>query len=85
MTTLTGILEWPQRAEGRIRQFGENVLLERADDPFVPMSFGDQFNLRPGLEVTVQVENKKPRRRRKGKPRTSRPVVESFVAIEGMD
>ncbi len=87
MQTLTGILEWPQRAEGRVRQYQDATILERADDPFVPLSFGEQFNLRNGLEVTVNVEMKKPRRRRRGKsggPRQARPVVDSFVAIEGL-
>jgi transcription termination factor Rho len=89
MQTLTGILEWPQRAEGRVRQYQDANILERADDPFVPMNFGDQFNLRNGLEVTVTVAMKKPRRRRRGGnkaggSRPPRPVVESFVAIEGL-
>ena len=89
MQTLTGILEWPQRAEGRVRQYRDANILERADDPFVPLTFGEQFNLRNGLEVTVTVAMKKPRRRRRGGNKTngnrpSRPVVESFVAIEGL-
>ncbi len=91
METLTGILEWPQRAEGRVRQLQDANILEHADDPFVPLAFGEQFNLRNGLEVTVTVTMKKPRRRRRaGKhkqnnaPRPPRPVVESFVSIEGM-
>ncbi|VAX42814.1 Transcription termination factor Rho [hydrothermal vent metagenome] len=91
METLTGILEWPKRAEGRVRQLQNASILESADDPFVPLAFGEQFNLRNGLEVTVTVAMKKPRRRRRaGKnkhnnsQRPSRPVVESFVSIEGM-
>ena len=88
MQTLTGILEWPQRAEGRVRQIRDAHPVEQADDPFVPLSFGEQFNLRDGLEVTVTVAHKKPRRRRQrgrsGAPKPAPPVVESFVAIEGM-
>ena len=85
--TLTGILEWPQRAEGRVRQLSDSaVVLQAADDPYVPVSFGDVLPLRNGLEVTVSVGQRKSRRRRgKPGPRSSRPVVESFVAIEGMD
>ncbi len=87
--TLTGILEWPERAEGRIRQLGEDATLtEHPDDPFVPVAFAQEYPLRHGLEVTVEVGERKPRRRRRGRqagPRSSRPVVESFVAIEGMD
>lgn len=88
MHTLTGILQWPSRTEGRIRQFENAQLLERADDPIVPMAFGEQYNLRDGLEVTVNVAMKRPRRRRRGKnsPRPkARPVVDSFVSIEGME
>ena len=87
MTTLTGILEWPQRAEGRIRQFNGTTLVESADDPFVPLAMGERFNLRSGLEVTVEVVNRKPRRRRRknGTKPQSRPVVESFIAIEGLE
>ena len=52
--TLTGILEWPERAEGRIRQMGDaNRVLEAPDDPFVPDTFGEQFPLRSGLHVEV--------------------------------
>jgi len=85
--TLTGILEWPSRAEGRVRQLEGASLVESADDPFVPVAFGDQLQLRNGLEVTVNVASRKPRRRRRGKssgPRQARPVVESFVSIEGL-
>ena len=86
MQTLTGILEWPQRAEGHVRQFQDASLIHRADDPIVPLAFGEQFNLRNGLEVTVQVEMKRPRRRRgkSGTPRQARAVVDQFVAIEGL-
>ncbi|KAA0217232.1 MAG: transcription termination factor Rho [Leptolyngbya sp. PLA3] len=87
--TLTGILEWPERAEGRIRQLGEDATLtEHPDDPFVPVAFAQEYPLRHGLEVTVEVGERRPRRRRRGRqagPRSTRPVVESFVAIEGMD
>ena len=92
---LTGILEWSQRTEGRVRIVGtagekpdgaaEGT--EIHDDPFVPVHFGDEFPLRDGLRVEVEVEMKKPRRRRRGKnngSRQPRPVVERFVSIEGM-
>ena len=87
---LTGILEWPQRTEGRVRingavDGGGNP--EIKGDPFVPVHFGEELPLRDGLRVEVEVEMKKPRRRRRGKnngPREPRPVVERFVSIEGM-
>jgi transcription termination factor Rho len=83
--TLTGILEWPERTEGRVRQMGDaNRVLEAPDDPFVPAEFGQELPLRSGLRVEVEVIEKMPRRRRKGKPRVARPVVERFIEIEGM-
>ena len=86
MMTLTGILEWPERAEGRVRQFSGLTLQQKDDDPFVPLALGERFALRNGLEVTVEVGMRKPRRRRgRSKPRQARPVVEEIVAIEGMD
>ncbi|MCB9846111.1 MAG: transcription termination factor Rho [Phycisphaeraceae bacterium] len=87
MRTLTGILQWPSRADGRVRQVANATLIERDDDPFVPHALGEQFNLRDGLEVTVDVVDRVPsrRRRRSRGPRTARPVVERILAIEGMD
>jgi len=55
MTTVTGILEWPQRAEGRVRQLNGSTLIQRDDDPFVPLALGERYKLRNGLEVTVTV------------------------------
>ncbi len=86
MTTLTGILEWPERAEGRVRQLGDG-LIESPGDPFVPIALGEDYPLRNGQEVTVEVVEKRPRRRRRGSnsgPRAPRPVVEQVLAIEGL-
>jgi len=90
-TTLTGILEWPERAEGRVRKLSDQAtVLQDASDPFVPLAFGDELPLRNGLEVTVEVVEKlsKRRRRRGGSkpnaPRKPRPVVDRFLEIEGM-
>jgi transcription termination factor Rho len=62
--------------------------LQAPDDPFVPAHFGESLPLRDGLHVEVEVVEKKPRRRRRGKgpsgPRKPRPVVERFIEIEGM-
>ena len=55
MATVTGILDWPARAEGRVRQLNGSALVQRDDDPFVPLAFGERFKLRHGLEVTVVV------------------------------
>mgnify|MGYP006274653965 FL=1 len=87
MNTLTGILQWPERAEGRVRQLSDNAdaLLERPDDPFVPLAFAEEFPLRDGLEVTVEVVERKSRRRRNKKgSRNIRPVVDRFIEIEGL-
>jgi transcription termination factor Rho len=63
MSTVTGILEWPQRAEGRVRQLSGSTLVSRDDDPFVPLALGERFRLRNALEVTVEIGYRKPRRR----------------------
>ncbi len=83
MTTLSGILEWRNGTEGRIRQL-DGRLLEHADDPFVPIELRERYPLRQGQRVTVSVVNRKSRRRRGRKPRTARPVVEDVLEIEGM-
>ncbi|MEM1330273.1 MAG: transcription termination factor Rho [Planctomycetota bacterium] len=85
MKTITGIVEWPQRAEPRVRQMNGAALIESQDDPFVPTSLGEEVKLRPGVEVTVRVGEKKSRRRRGKGPRNVRPVVEEFLAIEGLE
>jgi transcription termination factor Rho len=117
MTTLTGILDWPARAEGRVRQVAGGLPIVRDDDPFVPLAFGERYGLRPGLTITVEVGVRDNHRgqphgqRRPGPPHHAhqqrgrhpggpgapggpmggggggrgRSVVESIVAIEGMD
>lgn len=85
MTTLTGILEWPQRAEGRVRQLEGDRIIQGARDPIVPILLGQNYPLRSGQEVTVEVVEKRPNRRKRGGGRgESRPVVERLLAIEGL-
>ena len=86
MTTLTGILEWPQRADGRVRQLADTIV-ESADDPLVPLALGDLYPLRNGQEITVEVVSRRPRRRRRGGGGRgdARPIVEQVIAIEGLD
>jgi transcription termination factor Rho len=81
-TTLSGILEWRNGTEGRIRQLDDR-LLESQDDPYVPVALRERYELRQGQRVTVNVVNRKSRRRG-GKPRSSRPVVDEVLAIEGL-
>ncbi len=86
MTTLTGILEWSARAEGRLRQL-EDTLILTDQDPYVPVKLGDEYPLRNGQELTVEVVSRKPRKRRtkSGEAKPARPVVEQVLAIEGLD
>ena len=85
MTTLTGILDWPSRAEGHVRQLDGDRLVQNANDPIVPVILGQAYPLRHGIEVTVEVVEKRPNRRRRGGGRgESRNVVERVVAIEGL-
>ncbi|MFG0330524.1 MAG: transcription termination factor Rho [Phycisphaerales bacterium] len=87
MATVTGILEWPQRSEGRLRQLN-GALVENADDPVVPVALGDQYPLRPAQELTCEIQMRKPRRRRRrrgGGNRSARPVVDRVLAIEGLE
>ncbi|MBC7771743.1 MAG: transcription termination factor Rho [Pyrinomonadaceae bacterium] len=73
MTTLTGILSWPARAEGRVRQLSGTPpkIVERDDDPYVPLALCERFKLRDGLKLTVEVGYRLPsrssRRRRRGR------------------
>jgi len=56
---LTGILEWPQRADrgGRLRQLGD-TLIEHSDDPIIPLQLGERYALRNGQELTVQLPDR---------------------------
>ena len=83
MTTLSGILEWRNGTEGRIRQLDDR-LIEQTDDPVVPAALRERYPLRQGQRLTVSVVQRKSRRRRGGKPRSSRAVVEEVLEIEGL-
>jgi len=83
MTTLSGILEWRNGSEGRIRQLDDR-LLAQTDDPVVPVELRDRYQLRDGQRLTVSVVEKKSRRRRGRKPRAARAVVDEVLQIEGL-
>ncbi len=83
MATLSGILEWRNGAEGRIRQLDDR-LLERQDDPFVPPMLRERYALRQGQRLTVNVVEKRSRRRRGRSRGPGRPVVEEVLEIEGL-
>lgn len=82
--TLSGILELPSGSEGRIRQF-QDGLVEGNDDPFVPTALAERYMLRQGQYLTVNVTNGAPRRRRRsGRKRSTRPMVDAVIEIEGL-
>ncbi|MBL1217225.1 MAG: transcription termination factor Rho [Planctomycetes bacterium] len=87
MLTVTGILEWTEKNDGRIRQLN-GQLVERDDDPYVPLALADSYPLRNGQEITADVVSKRTKRRRRRErrspPRVPRPTVERIVAIEGL-
>jgi transcription termination factor Rho len=79
MGTVTGILSWPPppaRVEGRVRQLSGASLVEREDDPYVPIALCERYKLRDGLRVTVEVgyrqQQSRNRRRRRGRGRDRR-------------
>ncbi|MHC5024032.1 MAG: transcription termination factor Rho [Planctomycetota bacterium] len=83
ISTVSGIFEWPKGAEGRIRQLNDHIV-ERNDDPFVPVALAEEYALRQGQHLTVDVIRRKPKRRRGKRPRSPRPVVSRVVEIEGL-
>ncbi|MHC4949135.1 MAG: transcription termination factor Rho, partial [Planctomycetota bacterium] len=84
MSTLSGILDWPRNADGRLRQL-DDCLVESRDDPFVPTELAERYRLRPGQLLTVNVARKSSRRRRGRRPSKPRTIVEQVVEIEGLD
>jgi transcription termination factor Rho len=91
MTTLHGILELPNGTEGRLRQLGDRII-ESQDDPYVPLALTEEYPLRPGQALCVEVVERRSRRRRRGRGRGKgggshnvRPVVDKVLEIEGLD
>ena len=83
MTTLSGILEWHNGAEGRIRQLDDRILVG-PDDPFVPVALRERYPLRPGQRITVSIVQKRSSRRGGRNQQRFRPVVEEVLEIEGL-
>jgi transcription termination factor Rho len=81
--SVTGILELPPNAEGRIRQLND-CIIENHNDPWVPLELVERLPLRQGQQLTVSVLERKPRRRRGRKPRAAKPTVEQVLSIEGI-
>ncbi len=86
--TVTGILEWTGKAEGRIRQLN-GVPVEGPEDPFVPLALAERYPLRSGQLVTAEVVRRRSRNRRRGRnrggDRAARPIVERIVEIDGLE
>ena len=90
MTTLTGILEWPQRSDGRVRQYVGDMLSTSSDDPVVPMQMGQSYPLRSGQEVTVEVVERGNGQnghsgQQRGGNQGGRRIVDRVLSIEGME
>ena len=83
VTTVSGILELPNGAEGRIRQM-DNGIIEAQSDPFIPLELSTRYPLRQGQQITAAVIERRPRRRRGRRPRGPRPMVQQILAIEGL-
>ena len=81
--TLRGILEWRQGSDGRLRQL-ESFLVDRPDDPFVPLALAQRYPLRQGQHLTVHVTKRRSRNRRGRRGGSPRPVVEQILEIEGL-
>ena len=84
MTTVNGILQLQNGADGRLRQL-EDGLVESKDDPYVPMALEEEAPLRPAASLTIEVvERKAKRRRRGGGGRPIRRIAENILEIEGL-
>ena len=85
LTTVTGILQLQDGADGRLRQM-ENGLVEAKDDPFIPMNLDEICPLRPLTSMTVEVESRKAKRRRRGGGgRPIRKIARKIVSAEGLE
>ena len=89
MDRRTGILDLSRGADGRLRQL-DNTLIERPNDPLVPIRLVDKHELRPGYTLTVNVggkrgpENngKKRKKSKTAKALAQAPRVEQVIEIE---
>ena len=84
MTTATGILDFPKGSEPRLRQMADG-LVESNEDPFVPGEIVEKLDLRPAQQLSVEVVQQKPRRRRRSGGRKPRPVVGEVLEVEGLE
>ena len=81
---VTGILDNAKGSDCRVRSINDG-LVHADDDPVVPIEIMEKYAFRPLQEVTVEVIDRKPRRRRRSGGRRPRATVESILKIEGID
>lgn len=91
MIRRTGVIDLSQSADGRLRQL-EKTLIERPEDPLIPARMVEQFGLRSGTTVTIEVGNRRGSDELRGRKKKSRlakelanaPRAERLVEIEGV-
>ena len=81
--TVTGILDFANGSDCRLRSINDG-LVESPDDPFVPQQILEKYEFRKLQQITAEVVDKKPRRRRRSGGRKPRPTVEQVMLIEGI-
>ena len=91
MDRRTGVIDLSHTADGRLRQL-DKTLTERPDDPLIPARLVERFGLRTGLELTVEVGNrrgsesggKRKKKSKLAKEIAQAPRVERILEIEGV-
>jgi transcription termination factor Rho len=87
----SGVIDLSLSADGRLRQL-DKTLLERPDDPLIPSRLCEQFYLRTGMTITVDVGDrrgpepsgkKKKKKSRLAKELGAAPRVEQILEIDG--
>ena len=58
MTQCTGIVDLSQTVDGRLRQL-DKTYIEKPEDPLIPIRVIERHGLRTGLEVTVEIGDKR--------------------------
>ncbi|MBX3353911.1 MAG: transcription termination factor Rho [Phycisphaeraceae bacterium] len=79
----------PETADGAPPSFNPfptpgAVSTGKIDSPLIPEELSDKYRLRNGLEVIVEIGEKKSRKRKGGRGGKPMPVVSSFLSIEGL-
>ena len=93
MSQRTGVIDLSQTADGRLRQL-DKTLIEKPEDPLIPMRLVQQLNLRSGMFITGNLggrrgpepngKKKKKKKSRLAKELAAAPRIEKIVEIEGV-